>query len=33
MARGKSRNSVVTATARALSAFMLAIACAILPDG
>ena len=31
MARGKSRNSVVTATARELSAFMWAIACAILP--
>lgn len=31
MARGKSRNSVVTATARELSAFMWAIACALLP--
>ncbi len=31
MARGKSRNSVVTATARELSAFMWAIACAMLP--
>jgi transposase len=31
MARGKSRNSVVTATARELAAFMWAIACSILP--
>jgi transposase len=31
MARGKSRNSVIAATARELSAFMWAIACALLP--
>jgi hypothetical protein len=31
IARGKSRNSVVTATARELAAFMWAIACAIIP--
>lgn len=31
VARGKNRNSVVTATARELAAFMWAIACAILP--
>jgi transposase len=31
LAKGKNRNSVVTATARELAAFMWAIACAILP--
>lgn len=31
MARGKNRNTIITATARELAAFMWAIACAILP--
>jgi transposase len=31
MARGKNRNTIVTATARELAAFMWAIACALLP--
>jgi len=31
MARGKNRNTIITATARELAAFMWAIACALLP--